>query len=141
MKAFKLIGFSVITLIIICSFQSNQKSVKQASELIGTYEYTGNLVGYCIMNENNFTWACRAKLNKPDSLLTLQERYNALNSAAGLWTVKDSIVTCTFKYHTNPKLVGTSFRYVYNLKGNKCTYRIIDKDGKTTGTGSSIKIQ
>ena len=141
MKTLAVIGFILTTLIVGFSCQSNQKSGKNTSDLVGAYEYTGNLEGMALSDESHFAFTYKRKSGKPDSLLTVEEKYNAIQANAGTWTLKDSIVTLTITFSKDPKMVGTVHRFVYNNIGNKHTYRIIDKNGKTIREGFAIKIK
>lgn len=140
MKTLKIIGFGIITLVIAYSCQSNQKFDKRTSDIIGAYQYTGNLEGVALYDENHFAFTFRTKTNKPDSALTIEEKYNSLESSAGTWTAKDSVVTLTMTFHKNPKMIGTIHRFVYKNNGNEHNYRLIDQNGKTIGEGSARRI-
>jgi hypothetical protein len=141
MKTIKIIGMCVYALAILYSCQSNQDSGKKASDIIGAFKYTGNLEGIALYNEDHFTFTFRNKIDKPDSLLTYEEKYNSLYSCAGTWKLKDSIVTCTFTFDKDPKVIGTSLRFLYDIKGDLFNYRVIDEEGKVVSNGSAIKIQ
>jgi hypothetical protein len=111
-----------------------------ASDLPGTYEYTGNQKGISIWDEKYFIWMIESKSSLPDSEITPQSRLNSMNVAGGTWTVQDSIFTCTYQYHINPKMVGTSFRWMYIKNGNIRDIKLIDGEGRVIGRSSSIKI-
>lgn len=112
----------------------------KASDLIGTYEYYGDQKGISIWNEKHFIWTMESKSSTSDSEINPQNRMNSMNVAGGTWTVQDSIVSCIYQYHINPKMVGTSFRFVYKMNGNIINSRFIDKEGKVIGRNSAIKI-
>lgn len=141
MKTLKIICFAIIAIIAGSSCQSNQESNKSASDIIGAYEYTGNLEGIALYDESHFAFTFRTKTNKPDSAMTCEERFNSIESNAGTWTVKDSIVTLTITFHKDPKMIGTIQRFVYKNIGNEHNYRLIDQNGRTIGKGTAIKIK
>lgn len=141
MKTLIIICFGIIVLIAYNSCQSNQGSEKRTSDIIGAYAYTGNLEGIALYDESHFSFTFRTKMNKPDSVLTCEERYNSLQANAGTWTIKDSIVTLTCTFHKDPRMIGTVHRFVYKNIGNEHHYRLIDQEGKTISQGTAIKIK
>lgn len=112
----------------------------KASDIIGTYEYSGDQKGIAIINEKYFIWTLESKSTVTDSEIRQQDPFNSKTAGGGTWTMQDSIVTCTYRYHINPEMIGTSLRFVTTKNGNLYKYRIIDKEGKVIGTSSAVKI-
>lgn len=140
MKKLKIIALAIIALAVAYSCKNVQKSDKVTSDIVGAYEYTGDLEGFALYDESHFAFTFRTRPDKPDSLLTVEEKYNSLESTAGTWTAQDSVVTLTVTFHKDPQMIGSVHRFVYKNSGNEHNFRLIDQDGNTVGTGSAKKI-
>ena len=134
---------SAIILLAFVSCKETTGSKDVQNEIIGTYQYTGNLDGIAITAEDYFIFAVNMGTGSAmaDSLNTGKNITNQFMVEAGTWSMQDSIVTCTILYDSNPAMVGTSFRYTYTLNGNNFTYNVLGDNGEITYRGSGIKLK
>src|SRR5262245_24792810 len=123
MRNLTLSCFAAAIIICLSACTSDTKSEKSVSPIVGTWEYLNDLRGRAVLSENDFVFFV---LSKPDSAysdsLTAEEmldRYKAMIVAAGSHIIKDTLVTCTNKFHSDPNMVGETWRWVYTIKGDE----------------------
>ena len=131
--------YALITIMSVSSCDQNMDREENVANIIGTWEYTGNRSGMAIFDDKNFIFFT---MSKPDSLfgdsLTLDElrdRYNSINTTAGTYVIRDSLVTCTIKYAKTPNIRGNTFRWTYTLVGDSLHFKILDENGKVRNEG------
>jgi hypothetical protein len=134
---------AVVLSITFSSCQQNKKPSTEQSDVVGVYQYTGNLEGMSIWTDKYFVAAAKNK-NEPsevDSTDFYKHAYQSLVMEAGTWTQEDSIVTCTYLFAKNPSLVGKTFRFTYNSEGDNFSYHVLNENNERIGGGSTIRLK
>jgi len=85
----------IVPVAILMSFSSCQveeEETKEQNEIIGVYQYTGNMEGVSVMTEKHFVFFARSIIESlPYDSLDIQTKYKSLTIHAGKWTIQDSI--------------------------------------------------
>ena len=137
--------FAVLISILLLSCDRTTHETKNVSPVVGTWEYTGNVAGMAVFNENDFIIFASFK---PDSLFSdslvsseIVDRYNSMVTIAGTHVIQDSIVTCTTKYHNQPNRKGEIWRWQFAVNGDDLVWKVLSKDGKVRSTGTGKRFQ
>ncbi len=127
-----------ITWLILLSLVTNMTLLAQSppAEVLGVWKYQlENQEGMSIVTPTHFIWIINQK-NRSEFVkeeLSLAEQikaYEAMNVAAGTVTyLGDKRIKMTYTHHSTPQLVGTSFVWTYEKKGDLLQFWILQKDG------------
>lgn len=141
-------GFCVGALVSVLLFSCNptgMKEEKTVPQIVGTWEYTGDLSGLAIVTEHDFIFFNTLKSDSvPGASLddkAMLARYKAMSVVAGTNVINDTLVTCTNKYNKNPDGVGVVWRYTYSVNGDNLHWKILDDNGKVTSEGDCKRVK
>lgn len=135
----------IVPVAILMSFSSCQvveEETKEQNEIIGVYQYTGNMEGVSVMTEKHFVFFARSIIESlPYDSLDIQTKYKSLTIHAGKWTIQDSIITCNILFDKNPAAIGTSFRFKYKTEGDKFISYVLGSNDEVVGTATNIRLE
>lgn len=84
---------------------------------------------------------------RPDSAATVnppseadQARlYRSLSLQSGTFSITDSVVTVFATRSKNPRQTPFTWRWVYSVKGDTLTWRVLGAQGQVTSTGLAVR--
>jgi len=94
----------------------------------GVYEYVAPVKGQATMRNGKF-------------IFLFAQGKGPMDGRAGTYTLAGDTAIATFAYATDPKLVGTSFKWVFkSWSGDTVTYTTFTDKGVTTGEGRAVRV-
>jgi hypothetical protein len=97
----------------------------------GTFEYIPPLQGQCIIVDGRFVF-----------LFGPVDGSGPMVANAGTYRIVGDTVTSTVTYSTDAEQVGTSFRWtVEAVAGDTMTWVVVDRAGKVTNRGRSVRVR
>ena len=76
--------------------------------------------------------------NVPDS--TRLRLFNTMVAISGTFTVSDTIVSAVTEFNKIPLKTPSPWRWSFSLKGDTCTYHVLNDKGQWTSTGRAVRI-
>jgi len=105
-------------------------NIQRASGVEGVYEYFGETKGMTILRNGQFIF-----LNGPSN------GSQPIIGQGGTYTIEGDKIVHTFRFSTNPKLVGTSFYWkVKSWSGDTVSFATYDTKGSPTGEGRALRV-
>lgn len=80
-----------------------------------------------------------AAVSTPPSEADQARLYRSMTLQSGTFSILDTIVTMNQTYGKNPRQVARSWRWIYTLKGDTLTWRVLDAQGRVTETGIALR--
>ena len=135
----------IVPIAILMSFSSCKVDVEETiyqNEIVGVYQYIDNIEGMSIMTEKHFIFFARYKLEStPYDSLDIQSKFSSFDIHAGKWTLQDSVITCNILFDKNPSAIGTSFRFKYNIEGERFNSFVLGPNDEVVGTATNIRLE
>jgi hypothetical protein len=113
------------------------------SPLEGTWNYVAPRHGQAIYQGNNYIMfnarPDSAAKADPPSEADYARLYRSLSLRSGTFSIVDSIVTMNDIYSKNPRQGPVTWRWMYSIKGDSLTWRVINAQGQVTATGVLLR--
>jgi hypothetical protein len=132
-------------LLALSASHATAQATSKPTVLEGTWEYAGSLKGWTIYRDNTYimyyTRPDSAAKSVPPSESDYARLFRSLGLQSGTFSVSDSVVTMNQTMGKFPNQKPITWRWLYTLKGDTMTWRVLNAQGVVNGTGISVRVR
>jgi hypothetical protein len=132
-----------LALLLVAAAASTGASLHAASQhrapspVDGVWEYANpDMRGQAFLIDGRYAY-----FNTPTDGAASADSTRKYDIDAGTYSVSDSIVTSKREYGNNGRHIGETWRWSYSMKGDTCTYHVLNAEGKAVSTGRAVRIR
>ena len=122
---------------------SAQGTAGASTPIEGVWDYVAPRNGQMMIRGNNYilfrTRPDSAATANPPSEADQARLYRSLSLESGTFSITDSVVTVFATRSKNPRQAPFTWRWVYSVKGDTLTWRVLNAQGQVTSTGFAVR--